>query len=517
MKKREMLDIVASLQDVNSAITKINSNQMNIADILADCQNSAILLGTSIEEQHAKTFRTATDELIRLLESYCENLYQFTLLSVDQSALIPDEKSAKKLAKKIQKELSQIHNIIKYDLPDNNKEIVFLPYKASMWDSLESIWRAADADENCDAYVIPIPYYDKNPDGSIREEHYEGDLYPEYVPITHYMEHDLEKRRPDIIFFHNPYDNYNKVTSVHPFYFSSNLKKYTDKLVYVPYYVVPGVIPEDFVLTPGVMYADIVFVQNQRIRTQYIRALTDNVYHQEYQPLQEKIVAIGSPKTDRFFNIQTSEREIPDEWRRLIGKRKVCFFNTNISLILNNDDHFSNNLERIFHIFEMYKNDFVLLWREHPLTMETLNSMRPELKDSYLKCREKFLETNLGILDTTSDPHLAMEISDCYFGAGGSLVTIYSVTGKPMMITAYQYPSGISEEKITKEEFYDSIQRRSYYKEEHINSLQLFLDNFDEIATFREHRLEVIARCLDNLDGSVGEKIYRCAMEEIQQ
>ena len=50
------------------------------------------------------------------------------------------------------------------------KEMVFLPYKASMWDSLESIWRAAYEDrEHCNAYVIPIPYADRNPDGSVKE------------------------------------------------------------------------------------------------------------------------------------------------------------------------------------------------------------------------------------------------------------------------------------------------------------------------------------------------------------
>ena len=32
-----------------------------------------------------------------------------------------------------------------------------------MWDSLESVWQAADADPDCDAYVVPIPYYDTPP------------------------------------------------------------------------------------------------------------------------------------------------------------------------------------------------------------------------------------------------------------------------------------------------------------------------------------------------------------------
>ena len=34
------------------------------------------------------------------------------------------------------------------------KEVVFLPYKASMWDSLESVWKAAEEDPDCVAYVF---------------------------------------------------------------------------------------------------------------------------------------------------------------------------------------------------------------------------------------------------------------------------------------------------------------------------------------------------------------------------
>jgi hypothetical protein len=69
--------------------------------------------------------------------------------------------------------VNTIRNSINSDIPVK-LETVFLPYKASMWDSLESVWRKADADPSCDAYVIPIPYFDRNPDGSAKEEHYEG-------------------------------------------------------------------------------------------------------------------------------------------------------------------------------------------------------------------------------------------------------------------------------------------------------------------------------------------------------
>lgn len=48
--------------------------------------------------------------------------------------------------------------------------------------------------------------------------HYEGAEYPKDVPVTFYKDYDFEKRHPDIIFCHNPYDGYNLVTSVEPFF-----------------------------------------------------------------------------------------------------------------------------------------------------------------------------------------------------------------------------------------------------------------------------------------------------------
>ena len=91
------------------------------------------------------------------------------------------------------------------------KEMVFLPYKVSMWDSLESVWRAAYEDkDNCLAYVIPIPYCDRNPDGTAKEWHCERDLFPKDVPTLAWQEVDLKAMHPDVIFIHNPYDDCNQ-------------------------------------------------------------------------------------------------------------------------------------------------------------------------------------------------------------------------------------------------------------------------------------------------------------------
>ena len=40
------------------------------------------------------------------------------------------------------------------------RAVVFMPYKSSMWDCMESVWQAACEDSDCVPYVVPIPYLD---------------------------------------------------------------------------------------------------------------------------------------------------------------------------------------------------------------------------------------------------------------------------------------------------------------------------------------------------------------------
>lgn len=137
----------------------------------------------------------------------------------------------------------------------------------------------------------------KKADGTLGEEHYEGGEYPDYIPVTGYDSYDFEARRPDIVFIHNPYDGGNHVTSVHPFFYSKNLKRYTEKLVYVPYFVLEGNgIPENYALTTGVIYADYVVVQNETEKDDYIR------YFKKAAPdfpIEDKLLPLGSPKFDK--------------------------------------------------------------------------------------------------------------------------------------------------------------------------------------------------------------------------
>lgn len=493
-KKRELLHTVSMLEKANDAVGKaVKTDQAGAADVLVSCQESAILIGTYLESL-GETYAG----LVKLLEDYCEDIFWM-------SQALPEETQCRKIAKKIQKQINQIRHGITNALPDDRKEVVFLPYKASMWDSMESVWKAADADPDCDAYVIPIPYFDKNPDGSFREEHYEGSLYPKDVPVTHYKDYDLEARRPDVIYIHNPYDEYNHVTSVHPRFYSKNIRNFTEKLVYIPYFILKEIEPNNqvsienmkhFCFLPATVYADKVILQSENMRqiymNEYMKAAGQPDDRKLRQELGKRFLGLGSPKFDKIQSVTIEN--VPDEWKSRLfkkdgNKKKVIFFNTNVSLILHNADKFIDNLKRIFIEIEKYSNDYSVIWREHPLSMATIESMRPQLINEYKRIIEEMRSKEWVIIDDNVEAYTAIGISDCYFGAGGSLVTLYSVLGKPMMITDYEYPNKISDKEISIEALIRSMGPRAYMNERNKNSLNLFLEKMNELEKMQMDRL----------------------------
>ena len=212
-RKKEMLEAVAALSKGNHMITdSINQNIGPRIELLAECQKLAFGVGTVLE-----AYGSGSKKMVRILEDYCECLYQ---ISISRNNM----ESCRKLAKKIRKQMMQVYTRIRFEIPDDRKEIVFLPYKVSMWDSLESVWKAAIKDECCDVYVISVPYFDREPDGTLGKMHDEEKEYPEYVPVLSWKEFSIEEHRPDIIYIHNPYDQYNYVTSVHPDFYAARLK-----------------------------------------------------------------------------------------------------------------------------------------------------------------------------------------------------------------------------------------------------------------------------------------------------
>lgn len=435
--QEKVLELIKTLKEAQRELARLQAEKDSrvLFALLADCQDFALHIGQYIDNNEGEGTKT-----VALLEKYCDILY-FASVAAEKSEDMTQHIDA------LRAQLGQIEDSVKTELKQNRIEIAFLPYKASMWDSFESIWLAANADPGCDAYVVAIPYFDKNPNGTLGRMHYEGNQYPSHVPIVDWESYNMEERRPDIIITHNPYDEDNLITSVHPHFYSKRLRDLTDQLIYIPYFVVSNDVPAHFCVCAGVCYADKVFVQSEKVRQTYLREFKKFTQAHGSEEIfgraEDKFVALGSPKFDKIIHLNHANPDIPNAWRALIERpdgtrRKVVLYNTSIGAVLQGNEAY---LKKILYVFACFlkRDDVVLLWRPHPLNQATYQSMRPQLMEIYEQIVVQYKRAGYGIYDETPDLHRAIAVSDAYYGdSSSSLVSLYQFTGKPVMMQDVQ-------------------------------------------------------------------------------
>ena len=317
-------------------------------------------------------------------------------------------------------------------------KVVFMPYKASMWDSLESIWMAADKDERCEALVVPITYYEldnnKNPIKKVNEKN----LFPKYVNVVNDEEYDLENDLPDIIYIHNPYDDHNLITRVDSRYYSWNLKKYCEKLVYVPYYKwVDGVSSKSF--ESAMYYADYTVQSSDDAVKRYVDASPEyaNILGMDAASvrkfMEKKLINLGSPEVDKVLSLSKDNVPMPDDWKGKVIKSRVnVLYNTTLDEIFK-----SKTFDKVKETLEFFKNNrdkSFVIWRPHPLMRQSLVSMLPDLVDEYDEIMSEFINGNYGVLDTNESMYYAIFWSDiCYGCKTSSLTELYKYTGKMVL------------------------------------------------------------------------------------
>jgi hypothetical protein len=392
-----------------------------------------------------------------------------------------------------------------------------------MSDSIESIYLAAKEDPVCDAFWIPIPYYSNKSKDSPGTMHYEGaDYYDSSLECTDWLRYDITVRYPDVVFTFNPYDFHNFVTSVHQDFYCKRLWNFTDLLVYVPYYVATDDIAEILCTTPGCGYSDRVILQSEKIRDSHIRIFKEE-YGNKYRKPEEKFIALGSPKYDKAINTKRTDCKLPDEWRKLIGDKKVVFYNTGVAAIMAEDRKY---LEKIRYTLESFRTrrDVVLWWRPHPLKKETFTSLRPKLLGEYEQVIEDYVSKGYGIFDETPDLHRALAWTDAYYGYYSSLVPMYLIVGKPALIGNFKIPQGDTggyPENGISDLALESIQAGNYFYEDSQVSLwelMEYLVKFSDSDGEREaagRREENIRAANINADGTAGRAIYEYVKSEV--
>ncbi len=272
--------IVAKLLNISDELLKLMFQAAQIEEIdqlpeiLTGLQQNAIRIGETLEQTRGEGFAP-----VKELEVLCETIYE-AYSNISNIATLDD---LVLFLKPIQQQNSIAESQIREKYL-KRKEILFLPVHAAHWKSLEPYWKEAMNDPQADVYVMPLNYYYKdylgNPMGDAINEAAD---FPDEVYVITQESYDIAKRHPDIIVINSPYDQYNRVTTVEYDKYSTVLYQCTDRLIYIPWFTLDEILPNDgyamqtteyFISVPGVVRAEKVLLSSEAMRERYIEVLT---------------------------------------------------------------------------------------------------------------------------------------------------------------------------------------------------------------------------------------------------
>ncbi|UYZ34250.1 CDP-glycerol glycerophosphotransferase family protein [Clostridium beijerinckii] len=481
--KKQVLDLINTIEDMLNVLLKLSNKKEYISDCILACD--AVLSIVNKEKNYPQN----TIQILEQVKTSFEKIYNDDTI-IKKENISGISKNIILLKKTFDKEITMQLNV------------VFLPYKVSMWDSLETVYEAAIKDENCSVKVVPIPYYQLNKNN--KTPVYEGNRFPTDIPIVPFNEYSLDKEQPDIIFVHNIYDQYNTITQVFEEYFTENLKKYTDMLVYVPYHISTFLKQEKGTVRcayslPGINNVDKVILAGEHVKKEAIR---DGVP-------KEKIITLGSPKFDGIVNRLNSPYSCPESWKEAIEGKTVYLLNTGCMYFAANPFEGVHYFTEFLSIPKLETNS-VVIWRPHPLTEASIIKFAPNLYNGYLKLKElvkngDYLYKNI-ILDETDDYIPALQIADVLISGMSSILQSYLVTEKKVLFWGTRME--LKNSMLPSDVFYYAHDEYEPWYE----LIKKFPRGYDPLA---KNRRGMVTKVYSNTDGTCGEKVYKAIKEAV--
>ena len=304
---------------------------------LSKAQEEALRFGNTIEQIKGEGTKS-----VAILEQYCEDLYLASLAlnelmncgyeEAKDSIQIEKERKkteAERAMRKVKVSLTKLRPILKTEF---KFKVVFLPHRVKHFASLRPLIDALLQKGDTECTIIPIPYFDRSGDGSLSERHYEGDDFPKEYEITDYRSYDFEKEIPDAIVINSPYDELNQVFTVDPFFYSKEMKKFTKRLIYIPWFVTDEIklnkegkdieffSMDYYVMVPGIFHADLTIVQSKEMKKAYLTKICKTSGKELKKKMIKKISGAGSCLLGEEEGQGT--KELVAEFRRFLVKKE---------------------------------------------------------------------------------------------------------------------------------------------------------------------------------------------------
>ena len=291
--------------------------------------------------------------------------------------------------------------------------IAFLPYKRSMWNSMESVYEECKA-SGAEVHCMPIPY-------KCLKENKELDFVTSDFALFGDIAEPIEMLTDvDYIAIHYQYEDHNKVTGMLPQYFTKALKdKYNCKIIFLPYGV--GMGSGHFALQPGCRYVDYAFLEDENNAERFIAGwLTQGI------DFNGRCFGYGSAKLDAAVK---GEKVIPSEWLFHLEDKSVTLVCNSLGPFLTDPITRLNLYQNtIAHELEQGR---AVIFRPHPLLRQTIKSMVPDMMELYNSLLLWMSMQRNVVVDESEYLERAIAISNRMISDPSSVLTMYHTTGKP--------------------------------------------------------------------------------------
>ena len=434
----EMKEYLADSVEIIHEILLNKDSGLSYEDIityLSELQNNIVSFGTLTESIKGEDCNT-----VKLLEQYLEVIYKVAKYVQKFDEGISYEASAEnkyaECDEGVKDTFASISEAIDSEIV-NRRSVLFLPVKAKHFSSMRMAYEMEAATPDTDVYVMPLPYYYKEYDGSFKDEmHIDTEEFIKAgIPVTDYSRFDLSLLCPEKIYINSAYDEYNMAVSVDTRFYARNVKKYTEKLIYIPYFKLmefdranyPCWYNMQYYCTvPGVVMADKVYVQSENTRKAYIDKLNEWAGDEQYTDIWEQKIDVYD---------ESCEEHSEDELRDAGSKKTIVWF-VSAGSLAEFGDRYIEKAYRNLDVFALSKDKLKVLLISEPFLDEMIKTYSDELYKKWTGFIDEFNRSGIGeVVSQVEDQSVeALLKANAYYGDPSYICKDFILMKKPVML-----------------------------------------------------------------------------------
>ena len=458
----EMKEYLADSVEIIHEILLNKDSGLSYEDIityLSELQNNIVSFGTLTESIKGEDCNT-----VKLLEQYLEVIYKVAKYVQKFDEGISYEASAENKYAECDEEVKDIFASISDAIDSeivNRRSVLFLPVKAKHFGSMRMAYEMEAATPDTDVYVMPLPYYYKEYDGSFKDEmHIDTEEFIKAnIPVTDYSRFDLSLLCPEKIYINSAYDEYNMAVSVDTRFYARSVKKYTAELIYIPYFKLmefdranyPCWYNMQYYCTvPGVVMADKVYVQSENTRKVYIDKLNEWAGDDEYSEIWEQKLIVYDENyflykkeetisdTDIVnyeYNISKCEEFSEGKPREAQNIKSIVWF-VSAGSLAEFGDKYIEKAYRNLDVFVLSKDKLKVLLISEPFLDEMIKTYSDELYKKWTGFIDEFNRSGVGeVVSQVEDQSVeALLKANAYYGDPSYICKDFILIKKPVML-----------------------------------------------------------------------------------